>query len=146
MASQTLSPQVREAIANALVEIVDRFGTEVLASERLGIAQSSINRAINSKTAGATILHRLLEFMKMKESDLVRKYAGKVDLSVNLELSAQVRDAAKKQEWAPTTVFQLEILHRYCPTMSTAELSKLGNTYDAVNMVPLQRYGKKKAG
>lgn len=137
-----LSPEIREAISNALAELVDRYGTEVLVAQRVGIAQSSINRSINDKTAGATALFRLLQHLKIDQQELVRKYAGRKDISIKLDLSPKVRSIVKGKGWAPMTVFQLEIAYRYCPMMPDAEIEALGVEYHAVNMEPLRKHGK----
>lgn len=139
--SQQLSPEMREVIGRALEHLVDRFGTEVQVSERIGISQPGINRAIRNRRGGPALQLALQKFLKMNERELINKFGAPQESSLRaFDASPPVNDVASSQKWMPETSVQLEAIWRTVRTMTRDDLVMVGTQFDTVNRLVRRKY------
>ena len=136
----------RKALVMAISEIVEKYGSERRAQEHIGISQQSINRILRHGTPGASVARKILRYLRTDIDSLVEKYGIEPENELVTHLLAPcavVREIAEKNGYLAETVSQLELYVRVHPDLPEADIERIGDGYDAVNIQAARRTKQK---
>jgi hypothetical protein len=112
----------RQAARAAIEQLVQRYGSQAAAGEKLGVSQNAVNKALLYTKVGPSVMRLLLGYLEMDLAELLRRYGDPAHAPAG---PPAPRTMTPKEEAIMTAA-------RFAPGASEKDIRTIAAEYDAI--------------